>query len=160
MRYNKVFLFGSQVQPKHVKEAFRLLNKSIIRVETPDINLDQEEEMEEEEEQQQQADGREVTPSANLWGFSGTCVEVHLILTVFAENGIPNGVNGEVNGINGMNGHTNGVNGHTDPGTQPKPSLRLSFNEYRRISNLLVLHLRRVEEGKRQQLSRYWNDSI
>lgn len=42
-----------QVQPKHVKEAFRLLNKSIIRVETPDINLDQEEEeaMEEEEEQ-------------------------------------------------------------------------------------------------------------
>lgn len=37
--------------PKHVKEAFRLLNKSIIRVETPDINLDQEEEeaMEEED---------------------------------------------------------------------------------------------------------------
>ena len=32
-----------EVQPKHVKEAFRLLNKSIIRVETPDVNLDQEE---------------------------------------------------------------------------------------------------------------------
>lgn len=30
------------MQPKHVKEAFRLLNKSIIRVETPDVNLDQE----------------------------------------------------------------------------------------------------------------------
>ena len=29
-----------QVQPKHVKEAFRLLNKSIIRVEQPDIHLD------------------------------------------------------------------------------------------------------------------------
>ena len=43
-----------QVQPKHVKEAFRLLNKSIIRVETPDINLEQEDEMEEEEEEQQQ----------------------------------------------------------------------------------------------------------
>lgn len=27
-----------------MKEAFRLLNKSIIRVETPDVNLDQEEE--------------------------------------------------------------------------------------------------------------------
>lgn len=26
-----------------MKEAFRLLNKSIIRVETPDVNLDQEE---------------------------------------------------------------------------------------------------------------------
>lgn len=42
-----------QVQPKHVKEAFRLLNKSIIRVETPDINLEQEDELEEEEEQQE-----------------------------------------------------------------------------------------------------------
>jgi len=29
-----------------VKEAFRLLNKSIIRVETPDINLDQDDEQE------------------------------------------------------------------------------------------------------------------
>ncbi|XP_075876778.1 DNA replication licensing factor MCM6 [Nelusetta ayraudi] len=115
-----------EVQPKHVKEAFRLLNKSIIRVETPDINLDQEEELEEEEEQQHQAD----------------------------ENGIPNGVNGvngEVNGVNGMNGHTNGANGHADPGPQPKPSLRLSFNEYRRISNLLVLHLRRVEEAEKEE---------
>lgn len=29
-----------------MKEAFRLLNKSIIRVETPDINLDQDDEQE------------------------------------------------------------------------------------------------------------------
>uniref|UniRef100_A0A8C7K8E0 DNA replication licensing factor MCM6 n=1 Tax=Oncorhynchus kisutch TaxID=8019 RepID=A0A8C7K8E0_ONCKI len=35
-----------EVQPKHVKEAFRLLNKSIIRVETPDINLDQDQNQE------------------------------------------------------------------------------------------------------------------
>ena len=27
------------VQPKHVREAFRLLNRSIIRVETPDIEF-------------------------------------------------------------------------------------------------------------------------
>lgn len=69
---------------------------------------------------------------------------------VFAGNAIPNGVNG----VNGIHGHANGVNGHAEPGGQPKPSLRLSFNEYRRISNLLVLHLRRVEEGKRRFLSR------
>ena len=37
------------MQPKHVKEAFRLLNKSIIRVEQPDIHL--EEDQPEEEEQ-------------------------------------------------------------------------------------------------------------
>jgi len=32
------------VQVKHVKEAYRLLNKSIIRVEQPDIHLDEEDE--------------------------------------------------------------------------------------------------------------------
>ena len=32
-----------EVRPRHVKEAFRLLNKSIIRVETPDINFEEEE---------------------------------------------------------------------------------------------------------------------
>lgn len=53
-----------QVQPKHVKEAFRLLNKSIIRVETPDINLDQEEELEEEE---QMEEG------------TSTCIQVHML---------------------------------------------------------------------------------
>lgn len=49
-----LFSLRLQVQPKHVKEAFRLLNKSIIRVETPDINLEHEEELGEEEEEQQQ----------------------------------------------------------------------------------------------------------
>lgn len=42
-----------KVHPKHVKEAFRLLNKSIIRVETPDINLDQDEEQSVEEPEDQ-----------------------------------------------------------------------------------------------------------
>ncbi|XP_035993881.1 DNA replication licensing factor MCM6 [Fundulus heteroclitus] len=101
-----------EVQPKHVKEAFRLLNKSIIRVETPDVNLEQEEELEEEEEQQQD-DG----------------------------NNVPNGVNG----------HADGINGHADHGAQAKPSLRLSFAEYKRISNLLVLHLRRAEEAEEEE---------
>lgn len=35
---------SNEVQPKHVKEAYRLLNKSIIRVEQPDIHLDDEDE--------------------------------------------------------------------------------------------------------------------
>uniref|UniRef100_A0A4W6CBT8 DNA replication licensing factor MCM6 n=1 Tax=Lates calcarifer TaxID=8187 RepID=A0A4W6CBT8_LATCA len=83
-----------EVQPKHVKEAFRLLNKSIIRVETPDINLEQEDELEEEEQQK------------------NVCTCRYL---------------------------------------QPKPSLRLSFTEYRRLSNLLVLHLRRAEEAEEEE---------
>ncbi|KAM4727618.1 DNA replication licensing factor MCM6 [Anableps anableps] len=114
-----------EVQPKHVKEAFRLLNKSIIRVETPDINLEQEEETEEEE-QQQQDDGNNVPNGVN---------------------GHVDGINGHVNGINGLDG----VNGHADHGAQPKPSLRLSFAEYKRISNLLVLHLRRAEDAEEEE---------
>uniref|UniRef100_A0A3B5LE65 DNA replication licensing factor MCM6 n=1 Tax=Xiphophorus couchianus TaxID=32473 RepID=A0A3B5LE65_9TELE len=102
-----------EVQPKHVKEAFRLLNKSIIRVETPDINLEQEEDTEEEP---QQEDG----------------------------DNVPNGVNGHVNG------DVDGVNGHADLGAQPRASLRLSFAEYKRISNLLVLHLRRAEDEEEE----------
>lgn len=35
---------SDQVTPKHVKEAYRLLNKSIIRVDQPDIHFDEEEE--------------------------------------------------------------------------------------------------------------------
>ncbi|XP_047446608.1 DNA replication licensing factor MCM6 [Mugil cephalus] len=128
-----------EVQPKHVKEAFRLLNKSIIRVETPDINLEQDDEMEEEEEQQQE-EGNNIPNGVN--GVNGV-------------NGHVDGVNGHVNGINGhvngINGHVNGVNGHAEHGSQPKPSLRLSFAEYRRISNLLVLHLRKVEDAEEEE---------
>ncbi|NXD94748.1 MCM6 factor, partial [Chaetorhynchus papuensis] len=95
--------------PKHVKEAFRLLNKSIIRVETPDINLDQDDE--------QQMEDQEEQDGVNA----------------------PAPVNGLVNGING---HSEDVN----KDAAPKASLKLGFSEYRRISNLLVLHLRKAEE--------------
>ncbi|NXA36076.1 MCM6 factor, partial [Eudromia elegans] len=95
--------------PKHVKEAFRLLNKSIIRVETPDVNLDQDDEQEMEDQE-------------NRGGVN-----------------VPAGVNGLVNGISG---HPEDVS----KDAAPKASLRLGFSEYRRISNLLVLHLRKAEE--------------
>ncbi|XP_075037051.1 DNA replication licensing factor MCM6 [Mixophyes fleayi] len=98
---------SDEVQPKHVKEAFRLLNKSIIRVETPDVNLDQDEEAVEE---------------------------------------VQEGVNGDA-GV--PNGHVNGINGHADSEpmeTAAKPSFRLGFTEYKRISNLLVQQLRKGED--------------
>lgn len=59
---------------------------------------------------------------------------------------VPNGhVDGPVDGqVNGHE-HTNGVNGENHSG---KTALRLSFSEYKRISNLIVLHLRRAEDGE------------
>lgn len=44
-----------------------------------------------------------------------------------------------------------GINGHSEDMNQdsvPKASLRLGFSEYCRISNLIVLHLRKMEEGE------------
>ncbi|XP_072297163.1 DNA replication licensing factor MCM6 isoform X1 [Eucyclogobius newberryi] len=114
-----------EVQPKHVKEAFRLLNKSIIRVETPDINLEQEEQMEEEE---QHEEGTQTSVPDGVNGINGH-----------------DAVNG-VNGVTGVNGH---MNGHSE--SQLKPSLRLSFAEYKRISNLLVLHLRKAEDVEEEE---------
>ena len=46
-KLTQILFYFLQVQPKHVKEAFRLLNKSIIRVETPDVQFDDEEEQQE-----------------------------------------------------------------------------------------------------------------
>lgn len=69
-------------------------------------------------------------------------------LLLFLGHDAPNGVNEAVNGeVNGHE-HTNGINGHGVNGDSAKPSLRLSFAEYKRISNLLVLHLRHAEEGE------------
>uniref|UniRef100_K7FSM8 DNA replication licensing factor MCM6 n=1 Tax=Pelodiscus sinensis TaxID=13735 RepID=K7FSM8_PELSI len=102
-----------EVHPKHVKEAFRLLNKSIIRVETPDVNLDQDDEQQMED---QEAD---------------------------------DGINGGADAPAGVNNLVNGISDHsadTNKDAAPKASLRLGFSEYRRISNLIVLHLRKAEE--------------
>ena len=94
-----------EVQPKHVKEAFRLLNKSIIRVEQPDIHLDEE------------LDEPMDTEDAS----------------------------------NGTNGHTNGVNGHQedseqDDATQTQTTkLKLSYHEYKALSNLIIMYMRREE---------------
>ena len=152
-----VICCSRQVQPKHVKEAFRLLNKSIVRVETPDVNLDQDQEMEEEE-------GENGTQPLVLLPLYSRYLHVLKPLRLSAGRDVPNGANG-INGLvnehaDRMNGHSDGTNrgangvegladvvsGHSDSG--PKPPLRLTFPEYRRISNLLVLHLRRAEEGK------------
>lgn len=53
-----------KVQPKHVKEAFRLLNKSIIRVEQPDVHFD-EDDIEENMEIDQ--DDHDIGNDFNIW---------------------------------------------------------------------------------------------
>ncbi|XP_046883685.1 MCM6 minichromosome maintenance deficient 6, like [Hypomesus transpacificus] len=113
---------SDEVHPKHVKEAFRLLNKSIIRVDSPDISFDQD-----------QPDSQDITDHDMLGA--------------------------ESQGTNGTSG-TEGTNGHpgkaVDVDQQPirseksvaaaQPAFKMTFSEYRRISNLLVLHMQKFED--------------
>ncbi|KAE8597133.1 hypothetical protein XENTR_v10016364 [Xenopus tropicalis] len=96
---------SDEVQPKHVKEAFRLLSKSIIRVDTPDVSFDQGEDEKNVEE--------------------------------------------EVNNANLNNGEE-AMETNQDEPINDKPStnagLKMSFAEYKQISNLLVLHMQKMEE--------------
>ncbi|KRX82721.1 Zygotic DNA replication licensing factor mcm6-B, partial [Trichinella sp. T6] len=99
---NKYFDFSSHlmVEVKHVEEAVRLLNKSIVRVEQPDVDLNEADLAAEEPMEIQE----KPTPSDED-----------------AEQQIPSD-------------------------EQSSQKLTMSFEEYRRISSLLVMHLRSEEE--------------
>ncbi|XP_026322969.1 DNA replication licensing factor Mcm6 [Hyposmocoma kahamanoa] len=93
---------SGHVTPQHVHEAYRLLNKSIIRVEQPDIHLEED--------------------------------EPQFEPTMDVDQDVPNGNVTE-------NGHTNGTNGDTST----KKKLTLSFEEYKSLSDMLVVFMRKAE---------------
>ncbi|XP_060605756.1 zygotic DNA replication licensing factor mcm6-B-like [Ruditapes philippinarum] len=92
-----------EVQPKHVKEAFRLLNKSIIRVEQPDIHLEEEEDEQDQQDVEMEVD--ENTPPATDKPEENQAAAGH-----------------------------------------PKKGLKLSYDEYKQMANLMVLYMRKSEE--------------
>uniref|UniRef100_A0A6Q2XUX7 DNA replication licensing factor MCM6 n=1 Tax=Esox lucius TaxID=8010 RepID=A0A6Q2XUX7_ESOLU len=87
---------SDEVHPKHVKEAFRLLNKSVISVDSPDINFDPEQD-----------------------------------------------ANEEINEKNEIMEEVKETTG------QP-----MTFAEYRRISNLIVLHMQKIEDVDESSLKK------
>ncbi|KAJ9588557.1 hypothetical protein L9F63_028140 [Diploptera punctata] len=115
---------SDEVSVKHVKEAYRLLNKSIIRVEQPDIHLDEEDE--------QMADEPMDVDSA----------------TPATQN--------DTNNDEAARGRPD-----QDKDVQKKKKLTLSFEEYRTLSTMLIVHMRneelrseRGEEGSSEGLKR------
>lgn len=98
---------SQEVQVKHVKEAYRLLNKSIIRVEQPDIHLDDED------------DG---LTDVNIYN---------------DENAAPNN---EVS-------TTQSPNEQDEQGelALKKKKMTVTFEEYKSISNMIILHMRNEE---------------
>ncbi|PSN32621.1 DNA replication licensing factor Mcm6 [Blattella germanica] len=105
---------SDEVSVRHVKEAYRLLNKSIIRVEQPDIHLDEEEEQ---------------------------MIDEPMDID-----------NNERTAPDAQNGSDAGTN-RTEQEVQKKKKLTLSFEEYRSLSTMLIVHMRGEEvrserEGK------------
>lgn len=126
---------SNEVQAKHVKEAFRLLNKSIIRVEQPDIHLDDEDdELLADVDMEAAVDEARVRMTAS---FVSLCKFLYYTLQ--------NVQNGEENTENGTNGAA--VNGSAEnaPNALTKKKLTLTFEEYKNLSNMLVLHMRNEE---------------
>lgn len=103
-----------EVQERHVKEAYRLLNKSIIRVEQPDIHLDDDE--------------------GNEDAYVG---DVDMENNGVAANGTSNTITTE--------------GAEAEEGVEPsgsmllKKKLTLSFEDYKNLSTILVLHMRNEE---------------
>ncbi|KAG9463517.1 hypothetical protein GDO78_021578 [Eleutherodactylus coqui] len=95
---------SDEVQPKHVKEAFRLLSKSIIRVDTPDVTFDP-------------GEGEKIV--------EGECDNPGASNTEAMETNQPE----ETEKLN------------------PSAPLKMSFSEYKQISNLLVFYLQKMEES-------------
>uniref|UniRef100_A0A6A7FS26 DNA helicase n=2 Tax=Hirondellea gigas TaxID=1518452 RepID=A0A6A7FS26_9CRUS len=105
---------SDEVQPKHVKEGYRLLNKSIIRVEQPDVHLEEDEGIDEDMDVDAPTD----------------------------ENTAPNG---QITGDEAAS--TVQSQKSTDPN---KKKLKLSYEDYRNLSNLLIIHMRQ-EEAKLEE---------
>lgn len=73
-----------------MKEAFRLLNKSIIRVETPDVNLDQDDEQQmEDQEDQDGVNGKSLTQKFFRRGKSSQPFQLTLIEHVLLFSFLP-----------------------------------------------------------------------
>lgn len=95
-----------------MKEAFRLLNKSIIRVDQPDIHLEEgDEAMEVDEEPASEV------PHSEQNGVS--------------EDAVPSGSPDQEK---------------SPKSDKPKKSLKVTYEEYKHMANLLVLNMRRMEE--------------
>uniref|UniRef100_A0A8C8MGD0 DNA replication licensing factor MCM6 n=1 Tax=Oncorhynchus tshawytscha TaxID=74940 RepID=A0A8C8MGD0_ONCTS len=102
---------SDEVHPKHVKEAFRLLNKSVIRVDSPDINFDQEQ-----DDGEMNGKKRPLSPLCN---------------NIFIEKEAMDTEHGA---------------GRPEKTSTAKPALKMTFAEYRRVSNLIVFHMQKMED--------------
>jgi DNA replication licensing factor MCM6 len=123
-----------EVTSEHVHTAFRLLSKSIVRVEQPDIQLDDDDNMMDNEGMFRQSNKK--TKPDNL---------------AAKETTSPTDTDAEMSGVETA---TNTAADDAQPSSssaagsdKPKaPTIKLSYDEYKRISNMLVYFIRKRED--------------
>lgn len=103
-----------EIKPEHVREAFSLLSKSIIRVEQPDIQFD-----DNVDSLDQEIDNVARLPQAETLGIQNMDVDAN------------------------QSGTTTTT---TTTNVAQKKNLKLNYEEYKRISNMLVYYIRKKEE--------------
>lgn len=110
---------SQEVAPKHVKEAYRLLNKSIIRVEQPDIHLDDDDD--------------------------AAMAEIDIEpVVVDATTPPPNDENAPPSNTAPTDPETADHNTPSSP-VLKKKKMTVTFEEYKSISNMLILYMRNEE---------------
>ena len=125
-----------QVEKSHVVEAYRLLNKSIIRVEQADVDLDNGEEP---LPLQNDDDASEEVDAAAAYGSNGTVGE-----EMEVETRVPR--ERELDAESVINAEEASVGGSGSGTTQPKKKkVKLSYDEYKSMSNLILMYMRREE---------------
>ena len=134
-----------------------MLNKSIIRVETPDIDFEEDQQLLDGEEgegegwrERERKKGRKRERGERKRGGRREREKEGEM-----SFGAGEGEDDMVNGVNGVNGDLGIDEGHLDKPIAPeKPAaaapstrkIRVTYEEYKSISNLLILHLRQMEE--------------
>ncbi|XP_049797982.1 DNA replication licensing factor Mcm6 [Schistocerca nitens] len=127
---------ADEVQEKHVREAYRLLNKSIIRVEQPDIYLA------EDDEGLGNADEPMDLDRDNLSGIERMDVE---------DDTRPPSRQRHQSPRSPALGRASAPRSPAPPSSPQKKKLTLSFAEYKALSNMLIIHMRQEEEKSEEE---------
>ena len=164
---------ADEITPKYVREAFRLLRKSIVTVEHDDVEFDDDEE-EVEEQEDLSADGNgmaEITDDdanavnqmleniipeslpTNESGINRNAPDPSsMAVTAPGSTAITTNENSETqDGINSLGDSDNSANKKKKK--KKKKKVKVTFEKYQRMANLIAIHLRTLENTNRPGLT-------
>ena len=102
----------------------------------------------------------ELVHEAKTGYFFHACISVHCFVHLSPSDNVQdepveNGMNNGTNGVSDKQPQENGATDHDEQEKPVKPEkvakkIRVTYEEYRTIANLLILHLRQLEEASEE----------